>query len=308
MASNPEFENRRFRALVWIVRKLSRKPMSLNDLNEEWVADVDISRGSPIERRTFNNYIRAIWDMFKINIECNRKNEYKYRIMSTDIDPIISHMINNFEQNLALGKAVAMSKRIIVDKAPMGTEYLEKIMEAMKDSRLITFEFRNFNNGTPFIVTGAPYCVKLYQQRWYVVVRDEDEETEDDIIDTYSLDRITSLTVEDKKFLMPADFNADDFFRYSFGVRVNYEDDPMLITLKVKAKEREYFRTLPLHHSQRETETYNDYSIFTIEIVPTVEFLMKILSYGSLVEVLLPQDYRNVVKKEVEHMYNTYCR
>lgn len=308
MANRPEFENHRFRALIWIIRKLSRKPMSLSDLNDEWVADVDISRGMTIERRTFNNYIRAIWDIFKINIECNRKDGYRYRIISSEIDPIIEHIINNFEQNLALGKAVAMSKRIVVDKAPMGAEHLEKIMQAMEQSQLITFEFQNFNNSQPFAVTGAPYCVKLYQQRWYVVVRDEHEETEDDIIDTYSLDRITSLTVEDKKFLMPADFNADDFFRYSFGVRVNYEDDPMLITLKVKAKEREYFRTLPLHHSQRETKTYNDYSIFTIEIVPTVEFLMKILSYGSLVEVLLPQDYRNVVKKEVEHMYNTYCR
>lgn len=306
MASYPEFENHRFRALIWIVRKLERKPMSLSELNKEWKADIDISRGMTIERRTFSNYLRAIWDMFRINIECNRRDGYRYRITTSEIDPVVSHIINNFEQNLALGKAVAMSKRIIVDKAPMGTEYLERIMDAMEQSRLITFEFRNFNSGTTFTVTGAPYCVKLYQQRWYVVVHDEDEEIEDDIIDTYSLDRITSLKIEDRTFLMPDDFDADHFFRYSFGVRVNHEEEPVLIKLKVKSVQREYFRTLPLHHSQQETETYDDYSIFTIEIVPTVEFIIKVLSYGSLVEVLSPQDYRDVVKEEVELLYRTY--
>lgn len=306
MASYPEFENHRFRALIWIVRKLERKPMSLSELNKEWKADIDISRGMTIERRTFSNYLRAIWDMFRINIECNRRDGYRYRITTSEIDPVVSHIINNFEQNLALGKAVAMSKRIIVDKAPMGTEYLERIMDAIEQSRLITFEFRNFNSGTTFTVTGAPYCVKLYQQRWYVVVHDEDEEIEDDIIDTYSLDRITSLKIEDRTFLMPDHFDADHFFRYSFGVRVNHEEEPVLIKLKVKSVQREYFRTLPLHHSQQETETCDDYSIFTIEIVPTVEFIIKVLSYGSLVEVLSPQDYRDVLKEEVELLYRTY--
>lgn len=130
----------------------------------------------------------------------------------------------------------------------------------------------------------------------------EDDET----MDTYSLDRITRLRVEKQKFKMDPEFNAEDFFRYSFGVRVNRTEEPSLIKLKVHAVQCEYFRTLPLHPSQKEIETTQDYSIFTLELVPTVELTMKILSYGFLVEVLEPAYLREVVINEVDRLYKTY--
>lgn len=36
MAKNSGFENHRLRTLIWIVRKLQRRPMSLLELNELW--------------------------------------------------------------------------------------------------------------------------------------------------------------------------------------------------------------------------------------------------------------------------------
>lgn len=301
MAKNSGFENHRLRTLIWIVRKLQKRPMSLQELNELWTDDVDISGGQEIERRTFSNHVRAIWDLFQIDIECNRRNDYKYSIVSDTVNPIVSHMMNNFEQNLALGNAIGLADRIIVDKAPCGTEYLESIMEAMDKSRCITIEYHNFNTDEAYTVTGDPYCVKLYQQRWYVVIHEDDG-----TMDPYSLDRITHLRVEKNKFKMDPEFNAEDFFRYSFGVRVNRTEEPSLIKLKVHAVQCEYFRTLPLHPSQKEIETTQDYRIFTLELVPTVELTMKILSYGFLVEVLEPAYLREVVINEVDRLYKTY--
>lgn len=303
MSKNTGFENHRLRTLIWIVRKLQRRPMSLNELNELWVDDVDISAGEPIERRTFANHLNAIMDLFHINIECKRRNGYKYKIMSDEISPVASYLMDNFEQNLALNKAKEFEDRIIIDKAPMGAEYLEKIMLAMEESRKITIEYKDFNVKDAFSVTGAPYCVKLYQQRWYVVIRQDD-----DTIDSYSLDRITDLHIGKDKFLMDPSFNAEEYFRYSFGVRVNKEVEPTSIKLKVKAVQRDYFRTLPLHHSQKEIETTEDYSVFTIEVAPTVELMLKLLSYGFLVEVLEPVWYRVMVMEEVEALFKTYFK
>lgn len=301
MANNSGFENHRLRTLIWIVRKLQRRAMSLRELNELWVDDVDISGGKKIERRTFGNYINAILDLFQINIECNRHNAYKYKITTREISPVTNLIINNFEQNLALGNATSLEGRVLVDRAPMGVESLEKIMEAMEKSRQITIEFHDFNAEEPFCVTGDPYCVKLYQQRWYVVLLDTEG-----VFDTYSLDRITHVRMERSKFNMDPEFDAEEFFRYSFGVRVNDEREPDTIKLKVAAVQRGYFRTLPLHHSQREIETHEDYSIFTIEVVPTVELIMKIFSYGYLVEVLEPAYYRELVKEELQNTYDLY--
>lgn len=301
MARDLGFENHRLRTLIWIVRRLQRRPMSLSELNDEWQDDVDISGGREIERRTFSNHLRAIQDLFGIIIECNRRNGYKYKIVSTEVAPVVSLMMDNFEQTLALGNAQRLEGRILVDKAPCGAEYLEKIMEAMEESRCISFEFMDFNIPEPFTVTGAPYCLKLYQQRWYVVMREEDGYT-----DTYSLDRITYLKKEDATFLLDPDFDAEEYFRQSFGVRVQQGEEPSVIKLKVHAVQRGYIRTLPLHPSQQEIETTEGYSIFTIEVVPTVELTMKLLSYGFLVEVLEPASLREVMMDEVEGLYNMY--
>ena len=170
----------------------------------------------------------------------------------------------------------------------------------MKSSRNVSFLFHPFDD-EPFDVSGAPYCIKRYQQRWYVVIR-----WEDGFKDTYSLDRIVGLHIEKTKFKMDKDFNAQDFFRYSFGVRVNQDDAPSTIKLKVASQQCPYFRSLPLHPSQQEIETTDGYSIFTMELVPTIEFTMKILSYGFLVEVLEPQNLRQTVMTEVASVYHKY--
>lgn len=72
------FENHRLRTLFWIVRELDKHPMSLRELNDKWMMDVDLSGGEEIERRTFSNYINAIWDLFRLEIQCERKNNYRY--------------------------------------------------------------------------------------------------------------------------------------------------------------------------------------------------------------------------------------
>lgn len=296
------FENRRLRALIWIVRMLQRgRAMSLEQLNDKWVDEIEMSGGVEIERRTFRNYLNAIYELFGITIECDRRNDYKYRIVEDESSPVIEHMMDNFEQNLALGNAVELADRILVDRAPRGNEHLQKIIRAMKKSRDITIVFQDFCDDEAWEVTGSPYCVKLYQQRWYVVIRDEEG-----YIDSYSLDRVLHVRVEKTKFQMDPSFSGEDFFRYSFGVRVNPEVEPMQLQLKVSSAQRGYFRSLPLHHSQQEVEITPEYSIFIYEVVPTWELISKIFSYGDLVEVLAPKEYRQMVMEEVAALYHKY--
>ena len=70
--------------------------------------------------------------------------------------------------------------------------------------------------------------------------------------------------------------------------------------LKVYGTQREYFRTLPLHHSQKEVETENEYSVFRYYFSPTYDFVQEILSHGCEVEVLFPEHLRNEVGRHAE--------
>ena len=75
---------------------------------------------------------------------------------------------------------------------------------------------------------------------------------------------------------------------------------PETIDLKVYGTQKEYFRTLPLHHSQKEIETEDDFSVFRYYLSPTYDFLQEILSHGCEVEVLSPTHLRYEVRYHAE--------
>ena len=104
---------------------------------------------------------------------------------------------------------------------------------------------------------------------------------------------------------IPEGFDVADYFRSSYGVTgVNAE--PELVRLKVAASQVKYFRTLPLHHTQDEVETTDNYSVFSYLLVPTYELRQEILSHGSDVEVLSPASLREQIKEEIAEMHKLY--
>lgn len=94
--------------------------------------------------------------------------------------------------------------------------------------------------------------------------------------------------------------------RYSFGTRTFWEHEPEVVRIKVCAGQVPYMRTLPQHHSQKEVETHTDYSVFEMLLVPTIELTMKLLSMGSLVEVLAPASLRKTMAEEAAELYRVY--
>ena len=65
-------------------------------------------------------------------------------------------------------------------------------------------------------------------------------------------------------------------------------------------------RALPLHHTQREVETGEWYSVFEYRMKPTFDLKQELLSRGDAVEVLSPQSLRDEMQEEIINMYNLY--
>lgn len=108
---------------------------------------------------------------------------------------------------------------------------------------------------------------------------------------------------------MPQDFSVDDYFADAFGIIVEPEEyDVETIHLKVYDinHRREYLRSLPLHHSQREIEQTTNYSVFELRLAPTYDFVQAILAMGNEVEVLSPEYVRCEIRKRVTDMYQLY--
>ena len=57
-------------------------PLTLNQINEMWMADTRISEGKPMIRQTFQRYRLDVEDVFGVSIGCD--NENRYLITKTD--------------------------------------------------------------------------------------------------------------------------------------------------------------------------------------------------------------------------------
>lgn len=76
--------------------------------------------------------------------------------------------------------------------------------------------------------------------------------------------------------------------------------------MKVTASQSNYLRSLPLHHSQQEIQTTDEYSIFELILRPTYDFQQEILWNGEEVEVLEPLWLRKEMADKIKRMWNKY--
>ena len=129
----------------------------------------------------------------------------------------------------------------------------------------------------------------------------------DNKVKIYALDRIHHLEVlVDKCFKMPDSFDPAGCFEECYGVIVDDDYDVEMVRLKVSSKQSNYLRSLPLHHTQQEIQTENEYSVFELKVRPTFDFCQEMLRNGENMEVLEPQWLREEIAGTVEKMWEKY--
>ena len=294
---------------VWVIETIHRKrKISFKELNERWLQD-DISRGVEIPKRTFDNWRYVIWDMFGINIVNENRGEYRYYIENEeDISKngLRSWLYNTFCVSNAIANSQSIKDRILLEYVPSGQEYLQPIIEAMKENRVINITYHSYwkNEENSFDV--QPYCVKLFRQRWYLVARSTYTYYFEKGPRIYSLDRIHDLHKTEETFEIPKDWSPQKFFDGCFGIIANQGKKPEQVKLKVSAGQANYLRDLKLHGSQEEIERKEEYSIFKYKLCPEYDFIQEILWNGEDMEVLEPLWLRQEIAGKLKRMWKKY--
>lgn len=308
MATNDKGQNT-ISKYVWVVETILRhKKITFKELSELWLRD-EISGGVELPKRTFDNWRYAIWDMFGINIENERKGGYHYYIENEeDIsgNGISSWLYNTLSVSASLSGCKSIKDRILLEYIPSGQKYLQEIIGALKENRLLTITYQSYWSDEESCFDVEPYCIKLFRQRWYLVARSTHPYYQDKGPRIYALDRIGDLQKMDETFRMPKGWNAEDYFEGFFGIITDRETDRQLVKLKVSASQACYLRDLKLHISQEEKERNENYSIFTYYLRPTFDFQQEILWNNEEVEVLEPQWLREEIAGKIERMWRKY--
>lgn len=280
------------------------KSISLEEINKLWLEE-DMSEGAVMPRKTFNTWKNQVEELFGIIINCERKGGYHYYIENADDiknGGLRSWLLSTISVSNLLIDNKNLSDRIILENVPSGNGHLERIIGAMKNSKVLEITYQRFEDEISQMLDVAPYCVKLFRQRWYMVAI----RLIDNKIRIYSLDRIHKITITTDTFAYPDDFNPEAYFDDCFGI-IHVKDVPIeKVVLRVDADQANYMRTLPLHESQKEVERTPNYSIFTLKIRPTFDFIQELLWNGAAVEVVEPQWLRNEMKDMASEMLKKY--
>ena len=291
---------------VWLVETLYKaKKISLKEINRKW-SETELSEGEELPRRTFNNWKNAAEDMFGLVIMCD-KSDNRYYIENRDElgeGGFQRWLLNTMSVNNTLLENKSLSERILLENIPSGQVFLATVMEAMKKNRQLEITYKGYWSDREHSFPVAPYCVKLFRQRWYLLGNSVYE----DKIRIYALDRVIEVNLLDEAFKYPKKFDPENYFRECFGIIHDDECPLETVKLMVSSEQANYLRSLPMHHSQEEIECHEDYSIFTLYLRPTFDFQQEILWNGDAVEVLEPLWLREEIAEKVKAMMSKYAK
>lgn len=293
------------RCYIWLADTIiAAGRISREDINRKWArSSFNIEGTTEIPERTFHHWKHEIEDLFDISIECDRRTN-KYYIDNADDEYWNRQrrwLINTFAVNNMLAENRQIKDRILLENIPQGQDQLTCIIEAICNLKQIRITYRSFVSDHSSSFRVSPWCLKVFRQRWYMMGSSEGYEQPR----IYAIDRISYVEPTDEPYEIPDDFDAEACFRDVIGVSgLNGKCEQ--IRIRVWGTQVFYLRTLPLHESQTEIETGDNYAVFEYRLIPNYEFYQELFRHLSYVEVISPAAVREAVKREAVALLAQY--
>ncbi|MBP5367628.1 MAG: WYL domain-containing protein [Bacteroidales bacterium] len=296
---------KQFREYLWLINTIKKAHrITFAELSDKW-AESDFGGGVSLSRTTFNRHRDAVLDMFDIIIECDRINGYEYYIANQEVlkeNTVQNWLLTTLSVSNSLTESLSIQNRILLENIPSGGAVLQTVIKAMKDGFMISAEYRRYGVAEPKKFLMSPYCVKLFRQRWYALCRHRNG-----FFGVFSLDRFLRVELSEQRFEIDPDFNAAEYFSECFGIVSEVNAPAIPIIVRAFDSERYFLRDLPIHHTQREIATTDDYSDFEIVMRPTFDFSAHILSRGIMLKVIEPQWLADEIRDMHREAAEMYC-
>lgn len=293
-----------FNRYIWLLNTLlQHRRLTFEEISCRW-KDSCLGDGRPLALRTFHMHREAIAELFGVEVECDTSS-YEYYISSSSQlknDKTRQWLLNSFTVSNMIEAGRNMKDRILFEEIPEGTEYLQTVIDAMQRKKELKIDYKPFN-GHQSIFHLQPYAMKVYHQRWYVVGYLKEQEG----IRNIALDRILEMELTDDSFILPNDFDAEEYYAHTVGIFVNDKLKPQKVVVRVFGVHVEYMRSLPLHFSQQEIKTeHKEYSDFEYQLCLTPELTSQLLAMGEKIEVMGPIGLREEIRKRLFAAINRY--
>ena len=292
---------------IWLLDTIYKAPSPLNyeDIVRRWESSPYAYMGGlPI--RTFHEHRKGIEEMFGVIIACD-KSKCTYYIQNREVlkqNRYAELLLRKYSVPQDFTTFSMMRDRILLEEIPHGTAYFDDVVESMRTNSALSIDYQRYE-GKSETLTMHPYCMKVYNRRWYVLgyIKEKDG------IRHLALERFLNLQTTQTKFEFPKDFKPRKYYDNVVGIYVDESLPVVNLKIRVYGVQMEYMRMLPLHKSQSEVKSrYGEFAEFTYRVCLTPELKSKILAMGPDVEVLEPLEYREEIKSQIEGALARYTK
>ncbi len=297
---------RLIRRYVWLadtVRSAGR--VTLSEINARWRnSNLNDMGEDEIPERTFHRHREAILDLFGIEIVCDRvTNEYHIANPGEEMESGIASRLFNV---LAIDNRISgnrdIERRILFEKAPGGEQHLGVIIEGISQKRRMRVRYRKFSASTPREMEIAPYGIRQWRQRWYLLGLFEGCGR----LTPFGLDRILDIELLGDEFEFSDEIDICDYFSDVIGTNLDPDYDCESVVVRIYGLQRNYIDTVPLHHSQQKIKETPEYSDYEFRLRPEWEFQHELLRLGPDAEVLSPEWLRSELRSLTEQTLDRY--
>lgn len=181
-----------------------------------------------------------------------------------------------------------------------------KLVDAVMDNLEIHFLYAKPDEPQPRLRKVHPYHVGQIDQGWYLIGHDLERQA----IRTFSLPRISALTLTANHFARPADFDVKAHLRGGFGVWT--ESDSPENRRQVRIEFRDYAARAVAERHWHPTQQIirldksGNHIEFRVHLQRLEDISRWVLSWGSKATVIEPQALRALVINEATQLLNAY--
>ena len=178
-------------------------------------------------------------------------------------------------------------------------EIIDKLTDAVLQQKTCLIEYNSFSAGETKIYHIDPLKLFEWNGGLYLWIR----VSEYGDMRTLAIERIDKISLTEKVFSYPDDFNPDELMDDAFGI---IGDDPVFVKIRFSAEQAPYIQERQWCKKQDIKNLEDGSIILSMNTSGWFEVKKWILSFGADAEILEPADKRKEVKEAIKQMASLY--
>lgn len=177
-------------------------PLTLNEINEMWVADKRLSEGQKMVRQTFARHRSDLEEILGVKIGCDKKHRYyiarNLRPYHDNLSIMLDAAINQM-----LIKDSEIHKRIILNPKLKGNAKFNKIVYCILRNVMVDIGYQQDKEPVKYYQKVEPYYFMQCHEDWFLVGRMKCGR-----FFSFALDKIKELRKTNIKFKLKQGFSV----------------------------------------------------------------------------------------------------